>query len=40
MYVLTYVCAFSAIILFFRVPVNVLAHTPAGKLTPGWESLD
>ena len=30
---------FSAIIQFFRVPLNVLVHSPGGKCAPGWESL-
>ena len=30
---------FSAIIQFFRVPLNVLVRTPGGTRTPGWESL-
>jgi hypothetical protein len=30
----------SAIIQFFRLPLNVLVPTPGGTRTPGWESLD
>ena len=30
---------FSAIIQFFRVPLNVLVRTPGGTRIPGWKSL-
>jgi len=34
------VWAFSAIIQFLRVPLNVLVRTLGGTRTPGLESLD